>query len=61
MLEDYFDANYSEQSSYFDALKILDKALIRSISKKYKSKLQMAKALKINRATLSKKVEEIEN
>ncbi len=61
VLEDYFDVNYSEQSSYFDALKIFDKALIRSVSKKYKSKTQIAKALKINRATLSKKVKEIEN
>ena len=61
ILENYFDENYFENSSYNEELKLFDEALIKSMKKKYKSKLQIAKHLKINRATLSKKVEEIEN
>jgi DNA-binding NtrC family response regulator len=61
ILENYFDENYYENSSYNEELKMFDEALIKSMKKKYKSKLQMAKVLKINRATLSKKVDEIEN
>ena len=58
ILEKYFDKNYID-SSYNEELKIFDSAIIKSLQKKYKSKLQMAKHLKINRATLSKKVDEI--
>ena len=58
ILEKYFDKNYID-SSYNEELKIFDTAIIKSLQKKYKSKLQMAKHLKINRATLSKKVDEI--
>jgi len=61
LLEEWFDNNYTDESSYNQELKIFDEALIKSMKKKYKSKLQMAKHLKLNRATLSKKVEEIEN
>ena len=61
LLEEWFDNNYTNESSYNQELKIFDEAIIKSMKKKYKSKLQMAKHLKLNRATLSKKVEEIEN
>jgi transcriptional regulator of acetoin/glycerol metabolism len=61
LLEEWFDNNYTDESSYNQELKIFDEAIIKSMKKKYKSKLQMAKHLKLNRATLSKKVEEIEN
>jgi len=61
ILQNYFDNHYNDNSSYNEQLKLFDEALITSIHKKHKSKLQMAKILKINRATLSKKVEEIEN
>jgi len=60
ILETYFDEHYND-SSYNEELKLFDEAIIKSLQKKYKSKLQIAKYLKINRATLSKKVEEIEN
>ncbi len=58
LLESYFNKNYND-SSYNEELKIFDTAIIKSLQKKYKSKLQMAKHLKINRATLSKKVDEL--
>jgi transcriptional regulator with AAA-type ATPase domain len=61
LLEEWFDNNYTDNSSYNQEIKIFDEAIIKSMKKKYKSKLQMAKHLKLNRATLSKKVEEIEN
>ena len=62
VLENYFDENYDElKNNYNKELQIFDTAIIKSLQKRYKSKLQMAKVLKINRATLSKKVKEIEN
>ena len=60
-LKDYFEINYTENDTYHSMLKIFDKALIEVLLEKYKSKLQVAKHLKINRNTLSKKVKEIEN
>jgi DNA-binding NtrC family response regulator len=51
-IEEFFSKN---EMSYDEALKIFDKGLFQAFMKKYPSKLQMAKALKINRGTLSKK------
>lgn len=51
-IEEFFSEN---EMSYDEALKIFDKGLFQAFMKKYPSKLQMAKALKINRGTLSKK------
>ena len=61
ILKEFFDKNYSENDSYNSMLKIFDKALIEVLLKKHKSKLQTAKYLKINRHTLTKKVNELEN
>jgi len=61
ILKEFFDKNYTENDSYNSMLKIFDKALIEVLLKKYKSKLQVANHLKINRHTLTKKVNEIEN
>lgn len=61
ILKEFFDKNYSENDSYNSMLKIFDKALIEVLLKKHKSKLQTAKHLKINRHTLTKKVNELEN
>jgi len=61
ILKEYFDKNYTENDSYNSMLKIFDKALIEVLLDKYKSKLQVAKHLKINRHTLTKKVNELEN
>ena len=55
-IEKFFEKN---ELSYDEALKIFDKGLIQALIKKYPSKLQLSKALKINRATLSKKMENI--
>jgi DNA-binding NtrC family response regulator len=60
-LKEFFDKNYTENESYASMLKIFDKALIEVLLDKYKSKLQVANHLKINRHTLTKKVNEIEN
>jgi len=58
-LENYFERHYnSEESNYNEELKLFDKAIIGALKKRYKSKVQIAKHLKINRATLSKKMEE---
>jgi transcriptional regulator with PAS, ATPase and Fis domain len=51
-IEEFFSEN---EMSYDEALKIFDKGLFQAFMKKYPSKLQMAKALKINRGTLAKK------
>jgi transcriptional regulator with PAS, ATPase and Fis domain len=51
-IEKFFSKN---EMSYDEALKIFDKGLFQAFKTKYPSKLQMAKALKINRGTLSKK------
>ena len=61
ILKEFFDKNYTENDSYNSMLKIFDKALIEVLLKKYKSKLQVANHLKINRHTLTKKVNELEN
>ena len=58
-LENYFERHYnSEESNYNEELKLFDRAIIGALKKRYKSKVQIAKHLKINRATLSKKMEE---
>jgi len=61
ILKNYFRNNFNENESYFSMLKIFDKALIETLLQKYKSKLQVANRLKINRNTLSKKVKDFEN
>jgi len=61
ILKTFFNQNYSEEDSYNSMLKIFDKALIEVLLTKYKSKLQVANHLKINRHTLTKKVNELEN
>jgi len=61
ILKQFFDKNYTSEDSYNSMLKIFDKALIEVLLKKYKSKLQVANHLKINRHTLTKKVNELEN
>jgi len=61
ILKEFFDKNYTENDSYNSMLKIFDQALIEVLLKKHKSKLQVAKHLKINRHTLTKKVNELEN
>lgn len=60
ILKEYFQKNYNESESYSSVLKIFDKALIEMLLDKYGSKLQVAKHLKINRNTLTKKVKAIE-
>jgi len=52
LIEEFFSEN---EMSYDEALKIFDKGLFQAFMKKYHSKLQMSKALKLNRGTLSKK------
>jgi len=61
ILKKFFEENYTENDSYATMLKIFDKALIEVLLSKYKSKSQVANHLKINRHTLTKKVNEIEN
>jgi len=61
VLKDFFRKNYTEDDSYNSMLKIFDKALIEVLLEKHKSKLQVANHLKINRHTLTKKVNELEN
>jgi DNA-binding NtrC family response regulator len=51
-IENFFNKN---EMSYNEALKLFEKGLFQGLRTKYPSKLQMAKALKINRGTLSKK------
>jgi DNA-binding NtrC family response regulator len=55
-IEEYFSNN---EMPYAQALQIFDKGLIEAFSKKYSSKLQMSKALEINRGTLAKKMEQL--
>jgi len=49
----------NNEISYNEALKIFDEGIIKAFAHKYPSKLQMAKAMKINRGTLTKKMEEL--
>jgi DNA-binding NtrC family response regulator len=61
VLKQFFRNHYTQDDSYNSMLKLFDKALIEVLLDKYKSKLQVAKHLKINRHTLTKKVNELED
>ncbi|AZV45907.1 Fis family transcriptional regulator [Nautilia sp. PV-1] len=55
ILTDYFE-NINEDFTYEEELNNFEKALFKAAKTKYKSKLQIANHLKINRVTLTKKM-----
>jgi len=59
LLQEYLYTQLQESKIYKDLLSIFEIPLLKAAQKKYKSQLQMAKQLKINRNTLRKKI--IEN
>ncbi len=61
ILENYFEKNLSEDRSYRSFLNIFDLAIIRAGLKKYGSQLKLSKILGLNRNTLRKKINDIEN
>ena len=56
-LERYLSENLSKNSSYKDLLYIFEVPLLKAAIKKYKSQVQVAKHLDLNRITLRKKLE----
>ncbi|MCG3705533.1 Fis family transcriptional regulator [Aliarcobacter butzleri] len=56
-LEKYLSENLSKNSSYKDLLYIFEVPLLKAAIKKYKSQVQVAKHLDLNRITLRKKLE----
>lgn len=56
-LEKYLSENLSKNSSYKDLLYIFEIPLLKAAIKKYKSQVQVAKHLDLNRITLRKKLE----
>ena len=56
LLESFLFKQMDETSEYKDLLEVFEVPLIKSSRKKYKSQLQMATALNINRNTLRKKI-----
>lgn len=58
LMENYMQDNMSGQNAYRDFLYLFEAPLLRSSQKKYKSQVQMAKHLGLNRITLRKKIEQ---
>lgn len=56
-LEKYLSENLSRNSSYKDLLYLFEVPLLKAATKKYKSQVQVAKHLDLNRITLRKKLE----
>lgn len=56
-MENYIYANMRGENSYKDFLYLLEVPILRAANKKYKSQVQMAKHLGLNRITLRKKLE----
>ncbi len=57
LFENYIEKKLDENKSYKELLKILEIPMIKIANKKYKSQVQVAKNLGINRITLRKKIE----
>ncbi len=57
LLEDFMLENMQGENSYRDFLYLFEAPLLRSAQKKYKSQVQMAKNLGLNRITLRKKID----
>ena len=56
-MENYMYTNMQGEDSYKDFLYLLEVPILRAASKKYKSQVQMAKHLGLNRITLRKKLD----
>lgn len=56
-MENYMFSNMQGENSYKDFLYLLEVPLLKASSKKYKSQVQMAKHLGLNRITLRKKLD----
>jgi len=56
-MENYMYANMQGENSYKDFLYLLEVPILKAASKKYKSQVQMAKHLGLNRITLRKKLD----
>lgn len=56
-MENYMFSNMHGDSSYKDFLYLLEVPILKAASKKYKSQVQMAKHLGLNRITLRKKLD----
>jgi len=61
VLENYFERNLDEKRDYRYFLTLFDLAIIKAGLKKFKSQLKLSKILGLNRNTLRKKINEIEN
>ncbi|MEA3353710.1 MAG: hypothetical protein U9Q33_07855 [Campylobacterota bacterium] len=60
-LEDYILKEFDKQKDYKDLLEIFEIPLLKAAKIKYKSQVQMANNLNINRMTLRKKLEQYSN
>ncbi|MEA3289920.1 MAG: hypothetical protein U9Q04_07015 [Campylobacterota bacterium] len=60
-LEDYILKEFEDQKDYKDLLEVFEIPLLNAAKTKYKSQVQMANNLNINRMTLRKKLEQYEN
>jgi len=58
LLENYFEEHFEGENNYRDFSYIFEAPLLKSAQKKYKSQLQMAKYLGLNRITLRKKLDQ---
>lgn len=58
LLEKYMSENFQGENNYRDFLYLFEAPLLKSAQKEYKSQLQMAKFLGLNRITLRKKLEQ---
>ncbi|WP_321312662.1 Fis family transcriptional regulator [Halarcobacter sp.] len=56
-MENYMYANMKGENSYKDFLYLLEVPILKAANKKYKSQVQMAKHLGLNRITLRKKLD----
>ncbi len=57
IIENFIYQEFEKKSSYKELLKLFEIPLLRASQRKYKSQLQMAKNLKLNRITLRKKLD----
>lgn len=57
LLENFMQENMQGENSYRDFLYLFEAPLLKASQKKYKSQVQMAKNLGLNRITLRKKIE----
>ncbi len=58
VMEHFFEKHLQEHNDYRQLLAIFDIALLKAAKTRFKSQLQMAKRLNINRVTLRKKIAE---